>query len=319
MIRWSGSSSFVVFAVALAAGVASSPAGAQSDAAPLIAGVHVDTAQQTLNILGLNFGDAPQVSLALSPLTVIPPSTSTTVVTDRPPLPAGTYLMVLERSDGATSNFFYLTLGAVGPQGPAGPQGAAGPSGAVAADRVLAALGEGSGDGAPDGRVDATLIPREGGSTTNTLFGISALAGVTTGIRNTAFGDRALRQLTTGGGNVAFGDEVLSNNLIGVGNTGVGGGALQGNLGSFNLAVGQDALRFNVDGFWNVGLGASAGSANTSGSYNIYIGHAGEDGESGVIRIGGEQHERTFLSGTVQAPAFAGDGSALTGVTAVYQ
>ena len=54
------------------------------------------------------------------------------------------------------------------------------------------------------------------------------------------------------------------------------------------------------------------------GDNNIYIGNMGQAVESGIIRIGSSQ-THTYLSGAVTAPAFAGDGAALTNVRAVYQ
>lgn len=67
-------------------------------------------------------------------------------------------------------------------------------------------------------------------------------------------------------------------------------------------------------------LGLDAGIDHVTGDHNIYIAHPGVADETGFIRIGQPgRHTQTHLSGTVIAPAFVGDGSALTNVRAVYQ
>ena len=104
-------------------------AQSQSPAIPLIASVQVSADLSTLTISGLNLvtagvagtsGAAPNVSLALTPLPIT--ASSATVVTSTLPsgLGAGTYLLLLSRSDGQAATF-YVTVGAVGPQGPPGP------------------------------------------------------------------------------------------------------------------------------------------------------------------------------------------------------
>ena len=71
---------------------------------------------------------SPSVSLAPIPLPVTASSATWATATLPSPLNAGTYLLVLHRSDAEAATF-YVTVGAVGPQGPAGPAG--GGSGAV--------------------------------------------------------------------------------------------------------------------------------------------------------------------------------------------
>ena len=104
-------------------------------------------------------------------------------------------------------------------------------------------------------------------------------------------------------------------------NTAVAHASLLGLTGGYaNTAVGDRALEALTSGDGNFAVGRNAGSVLTSGNSNIYVGHAGVATESNTIRIGTPStHTRTFLTGTVTAPAFAGDGSALTGVVAVYQ
>ena len=76
----------------------------------------------SLTINGFNFGtEAPTVTLALSALTVLTPTSATSVQATLPTLLPGTYLLVLERTDDQRMAVFYLTLGAVGSAGPPGP------------------------------------------------------------------------------------------------------------------------------------------------------------------------------------------------------
>ena len=96
--------------------------------APLIASAQV-SGDQTLTLTGLNFAAAagestdgvlPSVSLALTPLPVTASSPTLVTATTPAPLEAGTYLVLLQRSDDQAATF-YVTVGAVGPEGPAGP------------------------------------------------------------------------------------------------------------------------------------------------------------------------------------------------------
>jgi hypothetical protein len=84
---------------------------------------------------------------------------------------------------------------------------------------------------------------RESDSSSNVLFGSSALAANTTGTSNSAFGDWALHSNTTGSGNVGVGMQALVANTIGNENTGIGYVALQGNTtANNNVAIGPWAL-----------------------------------------------------------------------------
>lgn len=253
-------------------------------AAPLIASAQVSADQTAVTIAGLHFGAAtPRVSLALTALTVTA-ATATQVTAALPgTVTPGTYLLALTRSDSAVA-VFYLTIGAVGPAGPPGPADAS------------------AGLGLRSYRV-----------------GQGALASLTTGRGNSAFGYGTLRSVTTGIRNTAVGSMAMTRNTTGRDNTALGLAALAMGLGSFNTAVGSHALVRNT-GSGNVALGYLAGRDNMTGSGNVYVGHRGVNGESHTIRIGTPgTHTRTFLAGTVSAAAFAGDGSALTGVRAVYQ
>jgi len=85
---------------------------------------------------------------------------------------------------------------------------------------------------------------------------------------------------STGRSNTASGVNSLSNNTT----------------GSDNTASGFAALGFNTTGTNNIAVGSFAGANNKTGSLNIHIGNSGED-ESGTIRIGDSNQNRTFIAG----------------------
>ncbi len=289
-------------AAAAVAGLASVVMAVPAAASPpLIASAQISADQTTLHILGVNlvFPPAnpgagtttpPSVSLAATTLAVTASSQTSVTATLPGGLGAGTYLLVLMRSDSEIA-VFYPTVGAVGPPGVEGPAGPSGPIGAAGSPGPPGTTG-------PQGPEFTATDAQD-----NTAVGTDALAGVTTGQFNTAFGVRALQLSRTGSYNVAVGMNALRYNLGGSSNTAIGHSALAGSTGSFNIA-----------------LGSSAGGYNPTGNNNIYIGHGGIADESGTIRIGTPStHTQTYLAGTVIAPAFVGDGSVLTNVPAVYQ
>lgn len=319
---------------------------------PLIAGVQVDVHSQTMTIMGLNLGAVSGGSLALAELTLtsIAPNAVTAVL---PAYPPGTYLLALHQSDGTLSNLFYLTLGAVVSQGAPATS-----SDTPAADGGLLMTSTASAPGhRTESAIDATdaspSIAADHAGTTNIHFGGGSLAGITsgeynaaigynalhaltvgnynnaigayalqaltTGVNNFALGTSALQVLATDNGNTSIGDFTLSNLATGPYNVAVGQLSLHGLAsGQYNTAIGTSALRNVTTGSFNIAIGGNAGSGVSAGSNNIHIGHLGEAADSNVIRIGSGQ-VGTYLAGTVHATAFSGDGSALTGVTAVYQ
>lgn len=130
MIALGMGSALVVGVVSMwAAGLAAAQTGSSSTV-PLIASAQVSADQSTLTISGLNLVTAgtegtPSVSLALTPLPVTGSSATSVTATLPSPLGAGTYLLLLSRSDQRVATF-YVTVGAVGPQGPPGPAGVGG-------------------------------------------------------------------------------------------------------------------------------------------------------------------------------------------------
>ena len=317
----------VVVAVAATAVAIQVRPTAEAAPAPLVAGVQVDADAQLLTIQGVNFGDQlSQATLALSPLAVSA-WTSTSITAGLPPFEPGTYLLVLQRTDGAFSNSFHLTIGAVGPIGPAGPQGDPGPL-TRSTDTLMgfgggAGLGSGLGAGGDAGGGE-DAVTRGFEDMLNTAYGDEAMSSLTRSAANAgpppvaafnaAFGRRALRDLTTGSANLAIGVGALRNATTASNNTAVGNRALGNATGDGNVAIGSDVL-LNSTGSENIAIGRLAGGANPTGSNNIYIDSPGAGADQGTIRIGKDgTHTATYLSGMVH-----GDGSGLTGVTAVYQ
>ncbi|MCP3906851.1 MAG: hypothetical protein GY712_02425, partial [Oceanicoccus sp.] len=187
------------------------------------------------------------------------------------------------------------------------------------------------------------------GISSNTGVGESALSGLNEGDENTAIGYFALIANDDGELNTAVGSNALGANTSGSSNTAVGGYALSVNQeGNFITAVGYSALTANDDGEINTAVGSNALGANTSGSGNTAVGgyalSVNQDGNfitaignnSGVlaqgltnstaiganakvnssnkIQLGDNAVTLVETAGTVNASAFVGDGSGLTGI-----
>lgn len=102
----------------------------------------------------------------------------------------------------------------------------------------------------------------------NVAVGYEALRGSTTaasniGNSNAALGYQALRDNTSGGNNTASGYNAIFSNTTGNNNTGIGYFALYGNtIGAGNVGVGFQA-----------GYTATPANANSTGSYNVFLGY----------------------------------------------
>jgi trimeric autotransporter adhesin len=131
----------------------------------------------------------------------------------------------------------------------------------------------------------------------NNAFGYGALA-TNTGAENTAVGTSAAYNNTTGSSNIAVGNYSLFKNTIGVSNVAMGNAALYNNTekdnlvaigdsalfnngigagvnpdyGSYNTAVGKNALYANTKGFANTAIGYKALQNDTTGTYNTAVG-----------------------------------------------
>ena len=97
-----------------------------------------------------------------------------------------------------------------------------------------------------------------------------------TGIQNTSIGENAFLNNTTGSNNTAIGFDSLRYNTTGTWNVAIGLRAMQGSpglsTGSFNMALGTEALKSNLAGANNVAIGTKALTLNQSGESNVGIG-----------------------------------------------
>jgi hypothetical protein len=182
----------------------------------------------------------------------------------------------------------------------------------------------------------------------NTAVGHAAFSSNTTGHDNTAIGSVALYGNTTGYYNTGLGEYTLYSNGGGFYNSAVGYEALYNNVGAYNTAMGFDALYSNNGGAHNtavglealysntggnentalgvgaliastgsnnIGIGVDAGSNQTTGSHDIYIGNSGVGGESNTIRIGDAsfQDGGTIITGISGLSAVGGAPVYVTG------
>jgi len=162
------------------------------------------------------------------------------------------------------------------------------------------------------GNLTMNTTPPNPSATNNTAVGNQAFAANYTGSYNSAFGQGALSNNSTGSYNSAFGQGALAANSTGTENSAFGNGALQAlqtkNLlsGINNVAFGSGALGSLINGHDNIAIGYSAGgSLNGNEFQDIYIGHSGVPGETGITRIGTPGFQSfTYLAGNVVASAY---------------
>ena len=149
----------------------------------------------------------------------------------------------------------------------------------------------------------------------NTAIGSSSNSNGTTGNNNTSVGFNALKgavgnsatQCTAVGSgalvsnagsfNTALGYNALGNNTTGIGNIAIGVSAmLSGTTGNNNTAIGNNSLSGITGGNFNICIGNNAGSGYTGvESNNILIGNTGIRGETGTIRIGATGQTSLFV------------------------
>ena len=133
--------------------------------------------------------------------------------------------------------------------------------------QVIARLGSGT---------NTSVYGNGGASATgayNTLLGVGAGTGLTSGTHNTLLGSRSGGVGTISGThNTATGEASLYSLTNGVSNTAVGSAALQSNSTASNsTAVGMEALLSN-NAANNTAIGRAAGYSNTSGTNNLLNG-----------------------------------------------
>ncbi len=184
----------------------------------------------------------------------------------------------------------------------------------------------------------------------NTALGVSALNSFTGGTKNTALGYNALSGVTSTDQNIAIGTYAMGSTTdyfqqsVAVGNQ-----ALQYNKGSFNTAIGSNALSSsgltnaatylvgvgalalwnNTTGQNNTGVGSYALSTNTTGNNNTALGQGadvtsnnlsnataiGYDAKvsaSNTIQLGNASVTTVKTSGAITAPIYASTPQGLT-------
>lgn len=112
----------------------------------------------------------------------------------------------------------------------------------------------------------------DGASTGNTALGSGAASGTLTDFNNTNIGYLAGNSLGAGGDQVAVGSNALRFNVSGLGNVGVGASALRSTIANYNTGVGFRALYTNSTGTNNGAFGYQSLYSNTSGQYNYAFG-----------------------------------------------
>lgn len=158
----------------------------------------------------------------------------------------------------------------------------------------------------------------------NTGVGEQALQ-VATGICNTAIGRRTLLNTSTGGCNTAIGVNALQSITNSSQNVGIGVASLNsiGANSSNNTAVGINTAFNVIQGSGNVYIGSGAGpvGSNVAESNKLYINNLasntpliGGNFSTKVVNLNGN----VFVSQSISASLFQGDGSGLTNITAEW-
>lgn len=116
------------------------------------------------------------------------------------------------------------------------------------------------------------------GGTFNCALGDNALFTCSSGVSNAAFGAYALYSVSSGLNNMGIGTNAGSNLSTANNNVAVGYGALQYTTTDAQIAIGMEALRGNVTpgnntGTFNVAIGFQAMRVNDAGSENVAIGY----------------------------------------------
>lgn len=124
------------------------------------------------------------------------------------------------------------------------------------------------------------------GSTQNTVVGTEAASGTTFGFNGTAIGYRALYN-AIGSYNTAVGNQAMFSSVFSQQNTAVGSSAMYGNYdGDFNVSVGEQNMYNNSSGSYNTSVGWRALYSTTGSQYNTAIGYmAGGMNDNGYNNV----------------------------------
>ncbi|HLJ66719.1 MAG TPA: hypothetical protein VKX16_05105 [Chloroflexota bacterium] len=165
------------------------------------------------------------------------------------------------------------------------------PSQAVAARPSSSAFCSSSGASPQDTCYGTGALASASGDDANSAFGFNALNANTTGSFNAALGDDALESNTTGGGNTAVGVQALTLNTTGQVDTAVGNAAFDFSQGSFDTAIGGQALQGSGPGC------SCSGSFNTASGY-VALTSVSSGNENSATGAGALQDTSTGSSNT---------------------
>ena len=140
-----------------------------------------------------------------------------------------------------------------------------------------------------------------GGVASNTMVGLNALFGNTSGLNNTATGNLALAANTTGDGNSAFGNSSLAANTTGSNNVAFGtyAGRYFGTSTSLTVANNSVFLGYNT-------------RANANNETNqIVIGYDVLGNGSNTVTIGNSSITNNYFTGNIRGGAFIPSGATI--------
>lgn len=124
------------------------------------------------------------------------------------------------------------------------------------------------------------------GSTQNTVLGTEAASGTTFGFNGTAIGYRALYN-AIGSYNTAIGNQAMLSSVFSQQNTAVGSSSMYSNYdGDFNVSLGEQNMYYNISGSNNTSVGWRALYNTTNSQYNTAIGYlAGGNNDNGYNNV----------------------------------
>jgi len=164
---------------------------------------------------------------------------------------------------------------------------------------------------------DATALGSLADGTKNSVFGVSAGAGITGGDYNTLMGFNAGAGVTTGDGNTIIGHGAAPLITVDIGTTAIGNEVLKSaTVASYSTGLGCSALEYNTTGIANTALGYTALNYNRTGQCNTVIGCQAGVGVSGNSHSNntfvGYQSGFAITTGSSNICVGSGSGAALT-------
>ena len=159
----------------------------------------------------------------------------------------------------------------------------------------------------------------------NVVVGLTALDAITTGDKNVAIGYDAGEKITTGFKNTMMGFQSCFNMIEGTHNTTFGYRAGEGILGSYNICIGSEAGKDDIqEGSNNILLGSSTDVSSADGTNQIVIGHSATGLGNNKITLGNASITDVYMSqdsgATVHCGAITATGDlSITGDTHTFE